>query len=159
VVTRRRLLALGGATLLAGCGKDQEPPAPPPAADALLRSLEAERAATAALEGLEAPRAERVLVRTLAFRSFERAQQLASALGAVSGRSYDPTAPATPVLKPDGAIAIARAAVVAHVELMPSLRGRELRRVGAEFVTEAAADVALLAAAYGSLPAEAFPGT
>jgi hypothetical protein len=52
-----------------------------------------------------------------------------------------------------------RAAVAAHVETMPSLRGRDFRRLGAHFVTEAAGDLALLGAVYRSRPAEAFPGT
>jgi hypothetical protein len=156
VVRRRELLALGGAALLVGCGRDQEPPVPPPAADALLRSMEAERAAAAALAGLEAP--ERDLVRTLAVRARERAQQAAAAVTELTGRSHDPLA-AGDDLDPETALDRLRAAVAAHVEAMPSLRGREQRRLGAAFVTDAAADLALLGDAFGSPSAEAFPGT
>jgi hypothetical protein len=157
VVSRRELLALGSATLLVGCGKDEEPPAPPPAADALLRSLEAERAAAAALRGLDAPPDDRELVEFLASRSDERGQQLAAAIGALTGTSHDPSAPAADV-RPDVAVERMRATVAAHVETMPSLRGPQYRRFGAQVVTESAADLALLAAAFGSVPAEAFPG-
>jgi hypothetical protein len=160
VVSRRELLALGSATLLVGCGKDQEPPVPPPAPDALLRSMEAERAVTAALTALEAPRRERDLVRTLAFRADERAQQAAAAVAALTGRSHDPSAPAGGDVEPEAALERLRAALATHVEAMPSLRGREFRRLGTNFVTGSAGDLALLAAVFGSpSPAEAFPGT
>jgi hypothetical protein len=158
---RRRLLAAGALAALAGCGKDQAAPVPPPAVDALTRQLAAERALMGALMVLpeRAPRADRALVRRLFERSRERTRRLAVAARAEGGRLYDAPLRDDVTEDPEVVVQRARAAVVAHVQAMPSLRGRELRRLGAGLVTDSAADLALLGAVFGSHRAEAFPGT
>jgi hypothetical protein len=60
---------------------------------------------------------------------------------------------------PEEAVARGQAAIVAHVVALPSLAGRELRELGAELVTGAAGDTALLSDALGIPVEEAFPGT
>jgi hypothetical protein len=145
VVTRRTLLvAAGGAVVLAGCGKDGEPP--PAAADVMLQELAAERALTHELEGAHGLEAE------IRDRSAERARTLASAISA-AGR--DPHEAGEPDTEPDPSRAAARArtALERHVTALPTLTG-DLRAMGSELVAGAAADAALL----GS-PPEAFPGT
>jgi hypothetical protein len=145
VVSRRALLALGGATLLAGCGKD-EPAAPPPAVDVMRRELAAERALAHDLEGATG------LERRIALRSADRARRLAAAISAQGGRPHEAPEPDSPP-DPSAAASRARAALVAHVTALPSLTG-ELRALGADLVSECAADAVLL----GS-PPDAFPGT
>ena len=56
-------------------------------------------------------------------------------------------------------MARAQAAIVAHVVALPSLAGRELRRLGGDLVIGAAADTALLSDALGIPVADPFPGT
>jgi hypothetical protein len=140
VVTRRALLAAGTLAVLAGCGKEDEEPAATPA-DALLPSLAAERGFGAA-----------VASRRIAARSRERAEQIAAAISAAGGRPHD--APAG-----DGdASELGRAALVAHVAVLPALEGRELRGLGAELVAGAAADVAVLGDELGEQAVDPFPG-
>jgi hypothetical protein len=145
VVTRRCLLAAGGAVLLAGCGTEGEAP-PPPARDVMLGELAAERAL--AHELADATGVER----DVADRSLARARRLASAIADAGGDPHEAGEPDTP---PDPARAAARArtALERHVTALPSLTG-DLRAMGADLVAQSAADAVLL----GS-PAEAFPGT
>jgi hypothetical protein len=147
VVSRRTLLVAGGAALLAaGCGKDAQPPSAS-AAEVMLRQLAAERALAHDLRGA------RGLERRIAARSAQRARRLAQAISAQGGSPHDTRTPDTP---PDPAAAAGRArvALVAHVTALPSLAG-ELRALGADLVSQTAADAALL----GSPPDDAFPGT
>jgi hypothetical protein len=147
VVGRRGLLVGGGAALLAvGCGKDREISPPPATEPALLRSLAAERALGAAMAGEKMP--------ALAQRSRARATQLAAALSARGARPHDAPDTAT------GGDALGRgqAALEAYVALLPAL-GRGDRGLGADLLTGAAGDVALMASARGAPPVDAFPGT
>jgi hypothetical protein len=152
-VTRRTLLAAGGAVLLAGCGKDlPEVPPQPTADEALGRALEAERAMGLAVSGLQAPRDDRELVRRLAARSDARARRIEEAAGVrseVEGSTGDPEA----------AVERARAALAAHVEALPSLTEPRLRRLGTDLVVETATDLAVLGAVFGLTTAETFPGS
>jgi C4-dicarboxylate-specific signal transduction histidine kinase len=145
VVTRRALLALGGATLLAGCGKDQKP-ALLSAVDVMRGELTAERALAHDLAGASG------LEGRIAARSADRARRLAAAISSQGG---DPHEAPEPGSEPDPAAAAgrARAALEAHVTALPSLTG-DLRSLGADLVSESAADLALLGA-----PPDAFPGT
>ena len=143
MVTRRALVAAGALAVLAGCGKEDEEPAATPA-DALLPSLAAERAFGAS-----------VTLRRIAARSRERAEQIAAAISAAGGRPHDAPAPAG-----DGdAVELGRAALVAHVAVLPALEGRELRGLGAELVAGAAADVAVLGDELGEQAVDPFPGS
>jgi hypothetical protein len=158
--TRRRFLVAAGAALVAGCGKDLEPPVPPAAVDALMRQLAAERALMGALilAPASAPRGDRALVRRLSERSRDRVRRLAVAVRAEGGGLYGVPPRLEVTENPAIALERARAAVAAHVEAMPSMRGLGLRRLGAQLVTDSAADLALLGAVFGSGSAEAFPG-
>jgi hypothetical protein len=147
VVTRRSLLAAGGASLLAaGCGKDEQT-APPSAVDVMRRELTAERALAHDLVG------ESGLERRIAVRSADRARRLAAAISEQGGDPHEAPEPGSPPDPAGGAAARARAALEAHVTALPSLTGA-LRPLGADLVSGSAADAALL----GS-PPEAFPGT
>jgi hypothetical protein len=142
VVTRRGLLAAGALAALAGCGEeDRQEAAVARPADVLLASLAAERAFGAAAGS--SPR--------IAARSRERAGALAAAVSAEGGRPHDAPAPAGGGGDP---IALGRAALEAHIAALPSLEGRELRRLGAAVVVGAATDLAVL----GAEP-EPFPGS
>jgi hypothetical protein len=145
VVTRRVLLAAGGATLLAGCGTKGEAP-PPAASDVMLGELAAERALAHDLEGASG------LERRIADRSAERARHLASAIAAAGRDPHEAPEPDTPP-DPAAAAARARAALERHVAALPSLTG-ELRAMGADLVAQSAADAALLGPG-----GEPFPGT
>ena len=57
-----------------------------------------------------------------------------------------------------GAVDAARAAVVAHVAALPSLRGADRRVLGTALVRESAVDLALLGELLGEPAAQAFPG-
>jgi hypothetical protein len=141
VVSRRTVLAAGALAVLAGCGEDDEGAAARPA-DALLPSLAAERALAAAAGGF--PR--------IAARSRDRARRLAAAVSAAGGRPHDAPAPAGGAGDP---VELGHAALAAHIDALPSLGGRELRRLGADLVTGVAADIAVL----GEQAVEAFPGS
>jgi hypothetical protein len=142
VVTRRRLLAAGAVAVLAGCGEEE---GPAPASEVLLRSLAAERALAAATTGGGRMRAR------VAERARERAQRIASALSAEGGRPHD-----VPAGGGGGdPVELGRAAVAAHIAALPSLAGPERRRLGADLVAGAAADVAVL----GEHGLDAFPGS
>ena len=158
-MTRRALLAAGAMALLAGCGEEEEVVTAP--ADALLRQLAAERALVAAtarpprgVSGLAAD-----TVREVSTRARDRAARLAAAVSTEGGRPHDAPQPPAERVAPDEAVARAQAAIVAHVTALPSLAGRDLRRLGAEVVTGAAADTALLSDALGILIEDPFPGT
>ena len=159
MVTRRGLLAGGAVALLAGCGEEEDVVAAP--ADALLRELAAERALAAATGELPsgAPRSAATTVREVSARARERARKLAAAMSAEGGRPHDAPQPADERVEAEEAVARAQAAIVAHVAALPSLAGRELRALGAELVTGAAADTALLSDALGMPVADPFPGT
>jgi hypothetical protein len=145
VVTRRALLA-GGAVLLAGCGKDlaSEPQLPAPD-EVLSRQLAAERALEAALAEMDGSLADR-----LGARSAARARRIAAAAGGSSEATSEPRGPA---------LEQAQATLAEHVEALPALRARRLRRLGTDLVVETATDLAVLGAVLEERPAEAFPGT
>ena len=158
-MTRRALLAGGAVALLAGCGEEEDDVAAP--ADALLRQLAAERALAAATarppRGVTGPEAD--TVREISTRARERAAKLAAAVSAEGGRPHvAPQPPDERVAAPE-AVSRAQAAIVAHVVALPSLAGRDLRRLAAELVTGAAGDTALLSDALGLPVEDAFPGT
>jgi hypothetical protein len=142
--------------LLAGCGEEED--VTPPASDALLRQLAAERALAAATptgmsDEVAAEAAE------IATRARDRAAKLATALSAEGGRPHDAPQPPDERVSPEEAVGRAQAVVVAHVVALPSLGGRELRQLGAEMVIGAAADTALLSDALGMPVEDSFPGT
>jgi hypothetical protein len=148
VVSRRAVLLGGGAALLAsGCGKDLQT-GPPPAVQALLQSLGAERALAHDLDG------SRGLKERIRLRALDRARRLASAVSAAGGGPHDVRAPDT---APDASAAPGRAqaALEAHVAALPSLTGSN-RSLGTDLVAECAADAALLGAPGTGT---AFPGT
>jgi hypothetical protein len=160
--TRRALLLAGGASLLAGCGKDDaERAAVPATADALRSQLAAERDLVARLALLPelAPRRDRRLVGDLSVRARRRAQILAAELSAAGGRPHD--VPQPPAAKPsvDAALDGARGALTAHVTALPSMAGRARRGLAADLVAESAADLALLGDVFGAPSEGAFPGT
>jgi hypothetical protein len=145
----RRTLLVGGTALVLGCGKDDAAVPPPRPESALLRQLAAEREL---LHGLEAGRQPR-----LAARSRARSRRIAVAITARGGRLHD--APLREEAPAEPPIALARAALAAHVAALPDLAGRDLRRLGSELVEESAADLAVLGARLGERAGEAFPGT
>ena len=106
-----------------------------------------------------APRAAEATVRQVSERARARARRLAAAVAAEGGRPHD--VPQQPAERVDAQEAVARgqAAIVAHVTALPSLAGRELRSLGGDLVTGAAADTALLSDALGLPVDEPFPGT
>jgi hypothetical protein len=144
--TRRALLAGSAVALLvAGCGEEDEAVTAP--ADALRRQLAAERALAAATARLPGPEAQEIST-----RARERAAKLVAEVG------EPPDEPAAQRVAAEEAVALAQAAIVAHVVALPSLTG-ELRELGAEMVAGAAGDTALLADALGVAYHDAFPGT
>jgi hypothetical protein len=156
VVTRRVLLAGGAVALLAGCGEEEEVVASP--ADAMLRQLAAERDLAAAIPtGASGDAAD--TARKVSARARERAARLAAAVAAEGGRPHDASQPPDERVPPEEAVARGQAAIVAHVVALPSLAGRELRVLGAELVTGAAGDTALLSDALGIPVEDPFPGT
>jgi hypothetical protein len=163
VVRRRELLLAAGATILAGCGKEQAA-AEPTAREVLLRSVAAERAlafavrldaVVAELVGEPLRPADRVLVRRIEGRVRERAGQAAAALSAAGGRPHDAPEPE----EVGDPLDRARAALEAHVAALPSLAGRDLRELGASLVEGSAADLAVLEVVLASPSGDAFPGT
>ena len=159
MVTRRALLAGGAVALLAGCGEEDDVVAAP--ADAMLRELAAERALVAATGEVPrgAPPDAAGTVREVSRRAGERARKLAAAVAAEGGRPHDAPQAAAERVDAQEALARAQAAIVAHVVALPSLAGRELRRLGADLVAGAAADTALLSDALGLPVDDPFPGT
>jgi hypothetical protein len=162
VVTRRTLLLAGGASLIAGCGKDDAERASVPApADALRTQLAAERELVARLALLSelAPPRDRRLVADSAVRAGRRAQILAASLSAAGGRPHD--VPQPKAARPDVAAALdaSRAALTAHVTALPSMGGRRRRALAADLVAESAGDLALLGDVFGAQSDGAFPGT
>jgi hypothetical protein len=151
VVTRRALLA-GGTVLLAGCGKDLPASPPLPSSEEVLgRQLEAESALHAELDALDAPAADRALVRRLVLRSEDRAARIAAALGLTALGVEGEREPADPEVVAE----LGRAALAAHVEALPSLTER---RLGTDLVVESATDLALLGAVFQLVTVETFPG-
>jgi hypothetical protein len=130
-------------------------------ADALLRQLAAERALVAATGSLPsgAPGAAAGTVREVSARARDRAARLATAVSAEGGRPHDAPQPPDERVTPAEAIARAEAAIEAHVVALPSLAGRDLRRLAGDLVTGAAADTALLSDALAMPVADPFPGT
>jgi hypothetical protein len=124
VVTRRGLLLAGGATLLAGCGRDEAAVPPPAPVDVLRGELAAERRAVAAVSGPARARAA------------ERARRLAAAVSEAGGRAHD--APqGEDGGDPEAALA---AAVAAHVGALPDVP--EQRALVTDLIAGAAADLA-----------------
>jgi hypothetical protein len=150
VVTRRVLLAGGAAALLAGCGEEEQVAAAP--ADVMLRQLAAERELAAAI-------VPGTVARGVSARARARAARLAAAVAAEGGRPHDAPQPPDERVSPEEAVARGQAAIVAHVVALPSLAGRELRELGADLLTGAAGDTALLSDALGIPVQDAFPGT
>jgi hypothetical protein len=145
VVTRRGFVAAGALAVLAGCGHQDDGEAPARPGDALLPSLAAERAFGAGVQS-----------RRIAARSRERAEKIAAAISAEGGRPHDAPAP------PGGAgdpVELGHAALVAHIAALPALEGRERRRMGAELVSGAAADVAVVGDDLGEHAVDSFPGS
>ena len=149
----------GAAVALVGCGEEEVVVAAP--ADALLRQLAAERTLVAATalaphgtSGLAADTA-----REIATRARDRAARVATALSREGGRPHDAPQPPAERVAPEEAVVRAQAAIVAHVVALPSLGGRDLRRLGAGLVGGAAADTALLSDALGMPVEDPFPGT
>jgi hypothetical protein len=156
VVSRRLFLAGGAAALLAGCGEEEEVVASP--ADAMLRQLAAERELAAAMPaGVSGDAAK--TARQVSARARERAEKLAAAVAAEGGRPHDAPQPPDERVSPKEAVARGQAAIEAHVVALPSLAGRELRELGAELVSGAAGDTALLSDALGMPVEDPFPGT
>jgi hypothetical protein len=132
--------------VLAGCGEEESPASP---AEALLPSLASERAlAAATADG-------RPLVQRVSERARERAELLAAAISAAGGRPHDAPAPAGG----GDPVALGRAALSAHIDALPSLQRLAERRLGAELVSGAAADAAVLGDAFGEQAVDAFPGS
>jgi hypothetical protein len=156
VVTRRALLLAGGATLLAGCGKDQAAVRPPSATDVMREQLVAERALSVTLSALR-ERDDRALLAQLAERSRRRVGILAASLSSQGAPHHDT---GEPVGSPEPAEALRRgnAALERYVTGLPAQTG-ELRTLGTDLVAESAGDLALLGSLFGALPATPFPGT
>jgi hypothetical protein len=151
VVSRRALLAGGALAVLAGCGEDEEGGEAARPAAVLLTSLAAERAFGAAAGERSSPIARRV-----AARSRERARLLAAAVSAEGGRPHDAPAPEAASGDP---VSRGRAALAAHVAALLGLEGRARRRLGADLVAGAAADVAVLGDELGEHAVDSFPGS
>ena len=153
MVSRRALLLAGGATILAGCGKEKAAAEPPPVTEVLLRSVAAERALSVAARLQES--SDRALLQRIARRAADRAGRAAAALSAAGGRPHDAPEPAAA----DDPLERGRAALEAHVAALPSLSGRDQRDLGAFLVEESAADLAVLEDVLASASGNAFPGT
>jgi hypothetical protein len=157
VVTRRALLAAaGGATLLAGCGKDQAAVRPPSATDVMREQLVAERGLAATLSVLR-ERDDRALLARLAERSRRRVGILAASLSSQGEPHHDAGEPEG---SPEPAEALRRGnvALERYVTGLPAQTG-ELRTLGTDLVAESAGDLALLGSLFGAPPETAFPGT
>jgi len=155
-VSRRGLLLAGfagGATILAGCGKD-DVAGPPSASEALRPVVRAENALALAVRTQVSP--ERALLRQIAQRAEGRAGRVAAVLLELSGRSAGSPDRDEPVGDP---LERGRAALEANVAALPSLSGRDLRELGAFLVEGSAADLALLEDVFGPVSGHAFPGT
>jgi hypothetical protein len=156
VVTRRGLLAAGGATLLAGCGKDQAAVPPPSATDVMREQLVAERGLAATLAVLR-ERDDRALLARLAERSQRRVGILAASLSSQGAPHHDTGEPeGSPA--PAEALRRGHAALERYVTGLPAQTG-ELRTLGTDLVAESAGDLALLGSLFGAPPQTAFPGT
>jgi hypothetical protein len=151
VVTRRGLLAAGGAVLLAGCGK---PAGPPAAADVLDEALRAQQGAFNAYEGLRAP----APVPQLAARAHARVDALLAAVRSMHGTPS--TAPAqlgTPTL--ETALEAERRALQATVAAVGRTTDRRVRALLADAIASSAGNEAQLAQLVGRDPlANPFPG-
>ena len=152
-MTRRGLLLAGGATILAGCGKDQVA-GPPPAAEVLRRAARAENALALAARTQASP--DRPLLRRIAQRAEGRAGLIGGALLGLSGSGGDGPERDEPVGHP---LERGRAALETSIAALPSLSGRYLRDIGTHLVEGSAADLALLEAVFGPVSGNAFPGT
>jgi hypothetical protein len=156
VVTRRRLLLAGfagGATIVAGCGKD-EVAAVPSASEALRRVVRAESALAAAV------RTQASLEGALLERIGERADGRAGRAIPVLQQLGGPRAELLELDEPVGdPLERGRAALEADVAALPSLTDRDLRDLGALLVEGCAADLALLESVLGPVSGDAFPGT
>jgi hypothetical protein len=151
--TRRGLLLAGGATILAGCGKEKVADAPP-ATEVLRRVVDAESAL--ALAARTQVSSERALLRRIAQRADSRAGRVIAVLHQLVGRGAEAPERDEPVGDP---LERGRAALETNVASLPSLSDRDLRELGAFLVEECAADLALLEAVLGPVSGDAFPGT
>jgi hypothetical protein len=79
-------------------------------------------------------------------------------VSSAGGRPHDAPAPAAGAGGED-VVARARAALEAHVVALPALPRPRMRAMGAELVTGAATDLAVLEQARGAPPDDPFPGT
>jgi hypothetical protein len=151
VVTRRGLLAAGGAVLLAGCGK---PAGPPAATDVLEDALAAQERAFSAYEGLRAP----APVPELASRAHARVDSLRAA---VRARNGSPATPPPPVGNPtlETALEAERRALAATVAAVGRTTDRRVRALLADAIAGSAQNEAQLAQLVGRDPlANPFPG-
>jgi hypothetical protein len=153
--TRCALLLAGGATLLAGCGKDDEAAAPSPV-DAMRRQLTAERRLAATLVALR-DGDDRALLGRLTDRSLRRVRTLAASLSSQGAPHHDTGEPAGRP-EPAEALRLGRATLTEYVTGLPAQTG-SLRELGADLVAESAGDLALLGSLYGAASEDPFPGT
>ena len=155
-MSRRALLLAGGATLLAGCGRDQAAVAPPSATDVMREQLVAERRLAATLSALREGD-DRALLARLAARSRRRVGILAASLSSQGAPHHDTGEPEG-IPEPAAALRSGRAALERYVTGLPAQTG-ELRTLGTDLVAESAGDLALLGSLLGARPETAFPGT
>jgi hypothetical protein len=151
VVTRRGLLAAGGAALLAGCGKPAGPAAP---AAVLEDALNAQVGAFNAYEGLRGP----APVPALASRAHARVDALRAAVRSMHGT---PTTPAAQVGTPtlETALEAERRALQATVAAVGRTTDRQVRALLADAIVSSAQGEAQLARLLGRDPlANPFPG-
>jgi hypothetical protein len=153
VVTRRALLAGGGAVLLAGCGAQKETVVAP--SDLLGRSLRAETRVAAAYATLDG--SERARVARLAANAGARRQSLRAAFESAGGTSAPAVAASGGGL---GAVLRAeQAALRAHVAGVGLTTDQKLRDLLAGLVAGSAANAAALMALVSPQPVYvAFPG-
>jgi hypothetical protein len=156
VVSRRALLAAGGAALLAGCGKDEAAKPALSATDVMREQLTAERSLGATLAVLRESDG-RALLGRLAGRSRRRAGILAASLSSLGAPHHDTGEPHGSA-EPAEALRLGHAALERYVTGLPAQTG-QLRTLGTDLVAESAADLALLGSLYGAAPETPFPGT
>ena len=155
-MSRRALLAAGGATLFVGCGKDEKAVAPPSAAEVMQLQITAERGLAATLVALRQSD-NRALLGRLTDRSLRRVGILATSLSSQGAPHHDGGEPqGSP--EPAEALHRGRAALERYVTGLPSQTGA-LRTLGTDLVAESAGDLALLGSLFGAPPEGPFPGT
>jgi hypothetical protein len=152
VVTRRGLLAAGGALLLAGCGKPPSGTVAP--TDALEGALRAQAGAFGAYEGLRGPKP----VSSLASRAHARVNALLAAVRSRHGTPTTPPAtPGTPTL--ETALDAEHRALQATVAAVGKTTDHAVRALLADAIVSNARSEAQLLQLLGRDPlANPFPG-